>query len=190
MGGYGVFPCDLWPVAQGFETLQPTATETVALTPCLQFLHGIGAALLFAHVVSKHLPGLKIAGWLAVPRQHHAAANIGHHRRELNEGVIAHFLEITIPHKGGFDPGYGIAQFRERDWLTVIKLLPIGSRHRDGCRLIKALIQQKREQCGQNPGVVLVEGIAEPGEHRSHVLGGFDVLPFNVVNPCGHLDVG
>ena len=190
MGRNGVFTCDLWPVAQGFEPLQSTSTQAGALTPTLQFLHGVGAALHLAHVVRQHLPSLEIAGWLPFPGKHHAAANIGNHRRELNEGVIPNFFKITISHKGGFDPWYGIAQFGKRNRLTVIQLLPIGSRHRDGCRLIKALIQQQCQQCGQHSGVVLMKGVAEPGEHGSHVLGGFDVLPFNVVNPRRHLNVG
>ena len=139
--------------------------------------------------MSEHLPRLEIAGGLSCPRQHHAAADIGHHRGELNEGVIAHLLEITVPHQGGFDPWHGVAEFGERDRLTVIQLLSIRSRHRDGCRLIEALIQQKCQQCGQHTGVVLVEGVAEPREHRGHVLGGFDVLPFNVVDTSRHLDV-
>ena len=149
----------------------------------------MGAAALMAHRLGHHLPGLEVAGGASGDRQHHAAAHIGHHRRELAEGVVPHPLKVAIAHQGGFNPGDGVAQFREGKGLTVIQPLTIGSCHGDGGRLVQALVQQQGQQRWQHPGVVLMEAVAETGEHRGHVFGGLDELPLHVVNTGGDLDV-
>ena len=71
----------------------------------------------------------------------------------------------------------------------MIQLLPVRPCHRHGCRLVQALVQQQGEQGWQDPGIVFVVRVPESGEHRGHVLGGLDVLAFNVVDPSRNLDV-
>ena len=166
MEGNGVLACDLRPIAQSLQSLQTALGQTGVLTALLQLLHGQGTAPFPAHQGCHHLARLKVAGGLAGTGLHHAASHIRHHCCELGEGVIPHLFKVAIPHQRGLDPWHRVAEFGERDGLAVIQLLPVRASHRHGGGLIKALIQQQRQQCRQHTWVLLVIGVAEAGEHR------------------------
>ena len=80
---------------------------------------------MLTHLGGENLTDLKVAGRTSRHRQHHAAAHISNHRRELTEGVIPHFLEITITNQRCFNARNGIAQLRQRNRLPVIELLAV-----------------------------------------------------------------
>ena len=181
---------NLWPITQRLEAFKPTFTEAFGLAPFFEFLHRARATAMRAHPVGQHLTRLKIAGGVARDRPHHAAAHIGHHRRELSKGVVAHLFHITAAHQGRFDALNAIAQFGQWKGLTVVKPLTIPPRHRHGGCLIKTLIQQQGEEGRQHTGVVLMKGVAKASKDRRHVFGCLDVLPLHVVDAWGDLNVG
>ena len=184
-----VFAGDLWPVAQRFQPFQPPFFHSRGFTPLFELFHGIRATGLLLHAHREHLTGLEIPRGTAGNRQHHAAAHIGHHGGELAEGVVAHLFKITVPNQRCFNSGHRIPQLCEGDWLTVIQLLAVWSRHRDRGGLVHALIKKQCQQRGQHTRVVLMKGVAKTSKHRSHVFSCFDVLPFNVVNPRCYLNI-
>merc|ERR1712091_758730 len=121
----GVFTGDLWPVAQGFQSFQAPLSHPGGFTPFFECFHGVRTTLVLLHAHRKHLAGLEITRGAAGNRQHHAAADIRHHRCELAEGVVPHLLEITVSNKRCFNSWHRITQLREWDRLPVVELLAI-----------------------------------------------------------------
>ena len=103
--------------------------------------------------------------------------------------MVANLLHVATTHQSRFDALHPIAQFSQGEGLTVVEALSVATGHRHGGGLVQTLIQQKRQQGRQDARILLVIGVTESCEHRGHVLGRLDVLAFNVVYSCRHLNV-
>ena len=97
--------------------------------------------------------------------------------------MITHLFHIPIAHQGRFNALNAVTQLREGNGLAVIEALAITPSDGNSGRLIEALLQQQRQQGGQNTGVFGMEGVAKARKDRGHVFGGLDVLPLDVVHP-------